>query len=225
MACVLALLLSSAIAASTESIVRRLRNNAKDGLCLCHIAAVRRQSSVTAVRTRKCVVEFFHDGTPIIDRVFVLAFGTAPTQVNGARHVRSPAYIAKGSPSAPGLLSFVRQPLRNVITLHPVSGKGNRRAVRGLANDTSRQGPILNVPVGFIQTKVPYTRRRLRRLHDAAIWAPRRPPVYYVRRDRCRHRRRNAVFESGARRRSSQESGGIAHEAIIKSMPKAFACK
>jgi hypothetical protein len=59
---VLAILLASAIAASTESIVRHLRNNAKGGLRVCYIAAVRWQSSVTAVRTRKCIVEFLHDG-------------------------------------------------------------------------------------------------------------------------------------------------------------------
>ena len=62
---ILAIFLASAIAASTESVVRRLWNNAKDGLCLCDIAAVRRQSGITAVRALKCIVEFLHDGLAI----------------------------------------------------------------------------------------------------------------------------------------------------------------
>src|SRR6516162_669180 len=41
---------------------RRLRNGAKDGLCLCHIAPVRGQSGITAVRARKRIVEFLHAG-------------------------------------------------------------------------------------------------------------------------------------------------------------------
>jgi hypothetical protein len=62
---ILAILLASAIAASTESVVRRLWNNAKDCLWLCDIAAVRRQSGVTAVRAFKCIVEFVHHGLAI----------------------------------------------------------------------------------------------------------------------------------------------------------------
>jgi hypothetical protein len=57
---ILAILLASAITASTESVIRQLWNNAKDGLCLCDIAAVRRQSGITAVRAVKCIVEFLH---------------------------------------------------------------------------------------------------------------------------------------------------------------------
>jgi hypothetical protein len=110
MASILAILLASAIAASTESIVRRLRNNVQDGLCLWRIAAVRGQSSIAAIGARECIVEFLHDGARMIDRVFVLAIGTAPMRVNGARHVRSPAYVATGTAGVPGVLSFVRQP-------------------------------------------------------------------------------------------------------------------
>jgi hypothetical protein len=42
--------------------VRRPWNDAKDGLCLCAIAAVRRQAGVTAVRARNRIVEFLHAG-------------------------------------------------------------------------------------------------------------------------------------------------------------------
>jgi hypothetical protein len=48
------------VAASTESVVRRLWNNAKDCLWLFDIAAVRRQSGVAAVSAFKCIVEFVH---------------------------------------------------------------------------------------------------------------------------------------------------------------------
>jgi hypothetical protein len=57
---ILAILLACAIAASTESVVRREGNNAKDCLCLCDIEC--RQSGITAVRALKRIVEFLHDG-------------------------------------------------------------------------------------------------------------------------------------------------------------------
>lgn len=115
MAYVLAFLLASVIASSTESIVRPLGNNAKGGLFLCHVAAVRRQSSVAAVRTRQCIVEFLHDGTPIIDRVVELAIGTAPMQANGARHVRSRACIAKGPLGVRGCCRLCASPAPNAM--------------------------------------------------------------------------------------------------------------
>jgi hypothetical protein len=37
---------------------------------------VRGQSSIAAIRARKCIVEFLHDGARMIDRVFVLTIGT-----------------------------------------------------------------------------------------------------------------------------------------------------
>jgi hypothetical protein len=42
--------------------VRHIGNDAKDGLCLCDSAALRRQAGVTAVRARKRIVEFVHAG-------------------------------------------------------------------------------------------------------------------------------------------------------------------
>src|SRR5262252_5303921 len=97
---ILAILLASAIAASTKSIVRRLQNNAKGGPCLCYIAAVRRQSSVTAVRARKCIVEFLHDGAP--------------------RHVQVRPTHCQSPPSVRGVSAPCMQ--LNVITLHPAAG-------------------------------------------------------------------------------------------------------
>jgi hypothetical protein len=128
MASILAILLASAIAASTESIVRRLRNNVKDGLCLWRIAAVRGQSSIAAIRARKCIIEFLHDGARMIDRVFVLAIGIAPMRVNGARHDRSPVHIAKDPPVFRPVVCQCDAHARNVITLHLVMGNSNRCA-------------------------------------------------------------------------------------------------
>ena len=67
---ILAIGLANAIAASTKSVVRRLWNNTKDCLWLCDIAAVRRQSGISAVRAFKCIVEFVHHGLAIhaVDR-------------------------------------------------------------------------------------------------------------------------------------------------------------
>ncbi len=111
MASILAILLAIAIAAWTESIVRRLRNNVKDGLCLWRIAAVRGQSSIAAIRARKCIVEFLHDGARMIDRVSYSPLVLRLMQANGARQVRTPAYVATGTAGVPGVLSFVRQPM------------------------------------------------------------------------------------------------------------------
>jgi hypothetical protein len=65
------------------------------------------------------------------------------------------------------------------------------------------------------------------RLHNAPVWTPRRRPVYDGRLGRCRERRRNAALQSGdLRRRCSQESSGITHEAAMtEAVRKASACK